>query len=192
MKTRSKKLKIILISLWNRTRIFKLMCFFIDLIGIKIKRLLYNHRTTILIMLLIKKVNEIVEFVVSGSRKKQRRIFLKNRICQKSQFLEVEFRFPVGLRSRKEQALPTTIHVLNFYPNPANEVVYITAHVPDGAERVTLEVINAQGQPIANLNALSSRGLVEFNIKHLASGVYLCNLYYDEVKVATEKFTVVH
>lgn len=168
------------------------MCFFIDLIGIKIKRLLYNHRTTILIMLLIKKVNEIVEFVVSGSRKKQRRIFLKNRICQKSQFLEVEFRFPVGLRSRKEQALPTTIHVLNFYPNPANEVVYITAHVPDGAERVTLEVINAQGQPIANLNALSSRGLVEFNIKHLASGVYLCNLYYDEVKVATEKFTVVH
>jgi len=55
-----------------------------------------------------------------------------------------------------------------------------------------LEVINAQGQPIANLNALSSRGLVEFNTKHLASGVYLCNLYYDEIKVATEKFTVVH
>jgi hypothetical protein len=106
--------------------------------------------------------------------------------------IEVEFRFPVGLRSRKEQALPTTIQVLNFYPNPANDVVYITAHVPDGAERVMMEVINAQGQPIANLNALSSRGLVEFNTKHLASGVYLCNLYYDEIKVATEKFTVVH
>ena len=69
--------------------------------------------------------------------------------------IEVEFRFPVGLRSRKEQALPTTVQVLNFYPNPANDVVYITAHVPDGAERVMLEVINAQGQHIANLNALS-------------------------------------
>jgi len=78
--------------------------------------------------------------------------------------------------------------VLGVWPNPASDRVAFT--YPEGLEKGTLEVFDAQGRLVRSVQLNGRKGIVESSVSDLRTGLYAVRLALDGIPIATTKLTV--
>ncbi|MBK9700837.1 MAG: T9SS type A sorting domain-containing protein [Flavobacteriales bacterium] len=79
--------------------------------------------------------------------------------------------------------------LLGAYPNPAQDRVMIS--YPEGAERGTLEVFDAQGRLMRTIALQGRKAFVEVDLSGWSEGLYLARLLFEGHRVGETKFNVV-
>ena len=107
--------------------------------------------------------------------------------------IEIDLRY-VDPNKRLERDVPInyTAGKIGVYPNPATDIIYVSIQVPEGVEATRLELINPLGQLVPDFFSNFGSRLQEVDVSSLQSGIYLCNLYFDDILVETTKINVVH
>jgi hypothetical protein len=78
----------------------------------------------------------------------------------------------------KDIALPTNYSLGSPYPNPFNPIVNIPYDLPEETQ-IQINVYNISGkkvQTLVNRNQSPGRYNIDFNVSHLASGVYIVRI----------------
>lgn len=79
------------------------------------------------------------------------------------------------------------------FPNPANELAYLSYYLPYDAH-VTLEIFDLFGKRIAvvdNANHQGGNYKIELNAAALGAGTYMCRMIVDDEQVITKKLVIV-
>jgi len=106
--------------------------------------------------------------------------------------IEFELHFNSNSRSLMKEETPMVFSFLTAYPNPAQTVTYLTTEIPEGVEKVQIELIDAQGRIERSFYPLDRIGVIELNVSNLETGIYLCKLYFDGIHIESEKILVLH
>lgn len=83
-------------------------------------------------------------------------------------------------------------HVLNVFPNPAQDNVFVTFDVFDGVEDVRIAVVDLQGKEILNEPCEPVSGIFELKMDARASGIYKVVLHWDDIMVDEQSLEVIH
>jgi len=117
---------------------------------------------------------------------------MKQWISDRWDFMETNLNLLSDVREPAAGTLPGRYSLGQNYPNPFNPVTRISYELPQKA-RVKISIYNINGQVVASLvDAIISAGsyTVEFDARHLPSGVYLYKLKADEF-VGTRKMLLI-
>ena len=96
---------------------------------------------------------------------------------------------------REAQAFATsssskTISFIEVYPNPVTDEAFLLVKMPESVDNSILSVYDTKGALMTQLNPKDTNGFVRLNTTGYASGMYLVELYFEDVKVDNTKFIV--
>ncbi len=80
--------------------------------------------------------------------------------------------------------------ILEAYPNPTEGLAYVVCNVPDGVEQATVVVRDLEGREQVRSRISSGTAVVELDMTHMSSGLYVANLTLDGVQAGQVKISV--
>jgi hypothetical protein len=95
------------------------------------------------------------------------------------------------LKPQREHEASTARPLLGAYPNPSNGPVYFTYPVAEGVEQVELRLHDASGRLIGDHRLATKAGIMELDRRDLPTGLVIANLYWDGIRVADAKVSLV-
>lgn len=100
---------------------------------------------------------------------------------------------PIGqLRSFKIKTEVTELDWISILPNPTNDLCHLIFMLPEGCEKALMQIIDPMGRTIESKDITATGGLVEYDTKTLASGLYNVQLTVDGIDFGTASMMVQH
>ncbi len=87
----------------------------------------------------------------------------------------------------KKSTIPFTIQ-----PVPANDVVWLTYPYYPGMEKVSLSVVDITGREVMRKDLSQLNGIHELNTSNWVSGIYLVELFIDDLSLGVQKIEIQH
>ncbi len=96
------------------------------------------------------------------------------------------------LRSIKLKSEVVVLNWISILPNPTNDLCHLVFKLPEGFEKVMMQIIDPLGRTIESKDITATGGLVEYDTKTLATGMYNVQLTVDGINFGTATMIVQH
>lgn len=109
---------------------------------------------------------------------------------------DYKFRFPADIDKRRKTAKPQLalsqqLTNVKVYPSPANEYVIFEYNLPEEIKEATIFVTDLSGKVISELATKNYRGILNWDTRMIAQGVYVYKMIYQGHVLSIGKLTII-
>jgi hypothetical protein len=109
---------------------------------------------------------------------------------------DYKFKFPNDIDRRRKSSKPQLVlgqqrTDIKIYPSPANEYVIFEYNLPEEIKEATIFVMDFSGKVISELSTKNYRGILNWDTRDIAQGIYVYKILYQERTISIGKITII-